>query len=381
MNYLRKLQEMSMEIETKEPYTGYYYSVADVITILVIGLLSNLQTPHEIHQWACSEPVRLMLREDFGMEKVSCYAQFMNILGNIKADSLDRIFISWCKMLVENQLKDKTIAIDGKTIRSTGNMNVYDHPLHIVSAYVSEYGLTLGQVAVDSKSNEIPATQTLIKMLNIEGAMVVADALNCQKKTARAIVDGGGDYLLAVKENQKDLYNDERLLFETESVDMEWFQTKEKSHGRIEIRTAWVTQDIAWYANRNLWANLSCFGAVRRQCEIKGKTSDETRYYISNRPLCAEELIKYSRNEWGVESMHWLLDVIYDEDRTLLMEKDAQRTLNTLRKTALNLIRMYKTAFAPKSSLVGIMRNNLFNPSFIPAFLLRLSDISSFPLN
>jgi hypothetical protein len=97
--------------------------------------------------------------------------------------------------------------------------------------------------------------------------------------------------------------------------------------------------------------------------------------------LSAAELLKYSRNEWGIESMHWVLDVVFNEDRTTLMEKDAQRTLNTLRKTALNLIRMYKDAFSLKSSLVGIMRNNLFNPSFIPTFFERLKDIRGLGAN
>jgi len=209
-------------------------------------------------------------------------------------------------------------------------MNAFESPLHIVSAYIAEHGITIGQVAADDKSNEIPATQTLIEMLNIEGALVVADALNCQKKTAQAIINGKADYLLAVKENQRDLYNDIKLFIETERQAMDHFQKSEKSHGRLETRTAWVSYDVDWYGNKSLWTNLSCFGAVRRVCEVNGKVSEETRYYISSRKLSAKELLKYSRNEWGVESMHWMLDVIYNEYRTLLMEKDAQRTLNTL---------------------------------------------------
>lgn len=381
MDYLKRLQEMANEIETKEPYQGYFYKVSDVVTILVVGLLCSLRTAHEIYQWSCAEAVMKILTEYFGIKQFPCYAQFMNILGNIKADSLDSIFVNWCKMLVQNQLKDKTIAIDGKTVCTTGNMQAFESPLHIVSAYVAEYGLTIGQVAVDAKSNEIPAVQALIKTLHIQGALVVADALNCQKKTAQAVIDGGGDYLLAVKENQKDLYNDITLFFETESTDMEQYQKSEKGHGRFETRTVWVTHDVDWYEKRDAWTNLSCFGAVRRVCEINGKISDETRYYISSRKLSAEEMLQYSRNEWGVESMHWMLDVIYNEDRTLLMEKDAQRTLNTLRKTALNLIRIYKTAFLPKSSMVAIMRNNLFNPQFIPAFFERLGAINAFGSN
>lgn len=245
----------------------------------------------------------------------------------------------------------------------------------LVSAYLSELGLTIGQVAVESKSNEIPATQALIKMINVQDAIVVADALNCQRETAKVVIDGGGDYLLAVKENQKDLYRDVELFFQTESNTLETFKKSEKGHGRIETRTAWVCHDIEWYENRKKWLQLSCFGAVERICETKGKTSREIRYYISSRKLSAKEILTYSRNEWGIESMHWVLDVIFNEDRTTLMEKDAQRTLNTLRKTALNLVRMYKTAFAPKSSLVGIMRKNLFEPENISVFLKNLSNM------
>ncbi len=381
MNYLKKLNEMASEIETQEAYSGYYYKVSDVVTILVVGLLCSLKSAHEIYQWSCSDAVRKVFSEYFGIKRIPCYAQFMNILGNIKADSLDKIFIEWCKMLVENRIKDKTIAIDGKTVRTTGNMKSYESPLHIVSAYVSEYGLTIGQIAVDDKSNEIPAVQELIKTLNVQGALVVTDALNCQKKTAQTIIDGGGDYLLAAKANQKDLYDDIKLLFDTESKNMERFQKTEKSHGRKETRTAYVTYDVDWYEKKRLWKNMSCFGAVRRICEIDGKTSDDTRYYISSRKLSAEELLKYSRNEWGVESMHWVLDVVFNEDRTTLMEKDAQRTLNTLRKTALNLVRTYRDTFLKKSSLVGIMRNNLFNPAFISTFFDRLKDLPGIDAN
>ena len=375
MNYLVKLQEMAAEIETHEPYEGYFYSVADIVTILVVGLLCRMRTAHEIYQWPHSKSVSSVFRESFGMRKLPCYAQFMNILGNIKADSLDRIFIDWCKWLVKNRLKDKTIAIDGKTIKSTDAMDAFESPLHIVSAYVAEFGLTIGQVAVDSKSNEIPAAQALIKMLCVEGALVVADALNCQKNTAQAVIDGKGDYLLAVKGNQPDLHNDIKLFFETESEGLEKFEKKEKGHARIETRTAWVTHDVEWYKNRKKWPKLVCFGAVRRICVEKGKKSIETRYYISSRRLSAEDLLKYSRNEWGVESMHWILDVVFDEDRTLVIESDAQRTLNTLRKTAMNLIRMYRDEYCPKSSLVGVMRDNLFEPDNIPVFFERVGAL------
>lgn len=131
INYLTKLQEMASEIETKKAYDGYYYKVSDIITILAVGLLCNLRSAHEIYQWSCVKPVGTLLLEYFGIEKLPCYAQLMNILGNIKADSLDKVFMEWCEFLVQNQIKDKTIAIDGKTICTTANMKSFDSPLHI----------------------------------------------------------------------------------------------------------------------------------------------------------------------------------------------------------------------------------------------------------
>ena len=179
--------------------------------------------------------------------------------------------------------RNERTAIDGKTVRSTDAMDAFGNPLHIVSAQIAEFGLTIGQVAVENKSNEIPAVQALIKMLCIEGALVVADALNCQKKTAQAIIEGHEDYLLAVKGNQPNLHSDIKLFFETESGELEKFVASEKGHGRFETRTAWVAHDIGWYENGDKWPNLACFGAVRRVCVQKGKTSTETRYYISSR--------------------------------------------------------------------------------------------------
>lgn len=373
MDYLKKLQEMAAEVESEKAYKGYWYKISDIVTILAIGLLSGLQNAHEIWQWANSRRVAELFHTYFEIKRMPCYAQFMNILGNINVESLNHSFMKWCKLLLEDNIAGKTVAIDGKTICSTVNMQAYTSPLHIVSAYISEMGITIGQLATEDKSNEIPTVQALIKLLDIKGAIVVADALNCQRATATAIVDGGGDYLLAVKENQPDLFYDVKLFFEGENMSLEKYEKTESGHGRLETRTAWITHDVSWYENKARWAGLSCFGAVRRICYEKEKRSDETRYFISNKPLSPEALLAHSRNEWGVESMHWLLDVHFNEDRTLLMSANAQRALNILRKTAINLVKSYKSITASKKSLIGIMRDNLFDvdniPSFFRAFL------------
>ena len=204
-------------------------------------------------------------------------------------DTQNKIFIEFFCKLVD--IAGKTVAIDGKTVCSTGNMNSFESPLHIASAFVVENGITIGQLATDAKSNEIPAVQELIRLLNIEGATVVADALNCQKDTVKEILDARADYVLSVKKNQKELYSDiEQMIdfkcndkYEQLNSPIEKTVKIEKSHGRIEKRTALVTQEVAWLQKRDEWLGVNTIGAII--------TESQTRYYISSRVLSAEQLL------------------------------------------------------------------------------------------
>ena len=356
-------------------YKGYWYSLSQVIEVLILGLLSRLQTLEEIHEWANSRYAKEMLHREFGIRKLPCYSHFTVLVGMIDGEELNKIFMDIFQKLV-NGLTGKTVAIDGKTIRSTANMKDYKSPLHIASAFVVQHGITIGQLAADAKSNEIPAVQELIWLLDIEGATVVADALNCQKKTVDLIVSKGADYVLAVKKNQHNLYDDISEMVDFKRFDkveehespLEIFTKIEKGHGRIDKRTAYITHDVAWLLERGNWTGLRSFGAIT--------TPNEIRYYISSRELSAEELLNLTRQEWAVESMHWQLDVIYNEDRATLHEENAQKTLNILRKTALNIIRIYRDKFEPKQSLTGIMRKCLFDPDFLLIILRCLENVT-----
>jgi len=268
----------------------------------------------------------------------------------------------FCKLV---KVAGKTISFDGKTVCSTANMKSYESPLHIASAFVVENGITIGQLATDAKSNEIPAVQELIRLLNIEGATIVADALNCQKDTVKEILNGGADYVLSVKGNQKELYNDIKDMidfkcndkYEQINAPIEKTTKIEKSHGRIEKRTALVTQEVQWLQDRNEWLGVSTIGAII--------TDSQTRYYISSRVLSPEQLLTITRNEWGIESMHWQLDVIFDEDRSTLHDKNSQFTLNILRKTVLNIARTYRDFFEPKLNIVDILRKCSHDTDFL----------------
>jgi len=373
------IEEMKKAVEEVE-YRGYYYNLAHIVEILILGVLCRLQTMKEIHLWTQSRPVQKMLKENFGIGKIPCYSHFTNLVGMIDSDELNKIFMEFFQRLVKTLL-GKTVSFDGKTICATANMEKFKSPLHIASAFVVQNGITIGQLAAQAKSNEIPAVQELIGLLNLEGATVVADALNCQKKTAEKVLAGGADYVFSVKKNQRNLYDDiaEMVDFkrfnkvEERESPLEKHTKTEKGHGRIDKRTAYITQDVDWLLERENWPGLKSIGAI--------ETANETRYYISSRVLSAAQLLEITRQEWAVESMHWQLDVLFNEDRTTIQEENAQKTLNILRKTALNIIKTYRDRFEPKLNMIDIMCKCLFDPEFLLELLQRFDDCYNFMTN
>jgi len=175
-------------------------------------------------------------------------------------------------------------------------------------------------------------------------AMVVADAMNCQRETAAAIVGREADYLLSVKGNQAKLKENIADYVQDELLrrDMETASVREKNRERVELRRAFVTQDIGWLDGVEEWANLCCIGAINTVFESKNRTTNEWHYYISSRALTADELLAHARAEWRAESMHWLLDVHFGEDHCRIQDENAQKVLNMIRKIVLNSLRLYK---------------------------------------
>jgi len=357
------------EVETTVEYDGYWYSVKDMIVISILGSISGLKNMIMIVEWAKSAGVTKFLQEKMRIPRVPCYSQFTNIMGIINKESLNKAFICWVSAMVE--MADKTIAIDGKTIVSTERMSSLKKPIHIVSAYISELGITLGQKAAEGKGKEIPAFRDLIDMLELNGALVVADALNCNKKTCDKIIDAGADYLLCIKRNHAKLCEEiKSYIHEPENqITLEKAKTVEKHGNRIEHRTAYVSHDIDRLKNARNWTKLSCIGAIRRQVEINGVTSDEWSYYIASRKLSADDFLKRVRSEWKVESMHWLLDVHFDEDHTRAFNDNTQNNLNIIRKIALNLISDFKKLTDSKKPISGVMRSCLFDLDFLDDFI------------
>lgn len=201
--------------------------------------------------------------------------------------------------------------------------------------------------------------------------MVVADALNCQKETAQIIVEQKADYLLCVKDNHPNLKKDieDYVCDKTLQSCMNTASKTEKGHGRIEKRTAFVTNEIHWLEQKNEWKKLCCIGAIHTEVSSKKGDTCEWHYYISSRNLTAEELLHHARMEWSVESMHWLLDVHFEEDWCRVEDRDVQQNLNMLRKAAINLIKLFKERTSVKRPISQIMLDCLLDCSAISRVL------------
>jgi predicted transposase YbfD/YdcC len=361
------ITEYFEDVELKEEYEPYFCSVEDAITIVIVGTFCGFRNLKQIQEWASHEKISMVLKDSFGVEHIPCYYWLTCLLKLLEPKSMSECFTRWVISLLPESMKGQTISFDGKTVCSTAKMERYENPLHIVSAQISALGLTLGQEAVEGKSNEIPAVQRLIKMLNIKGCIVVADALNCQKDTVTAILDGGADYLLNVKDNQPNLKKDIEDYVQDEQLrkHMNTVSKQEKNRERIEKRTAFVTEDTIWLDPEGLWKGLCCIGAINTQFTTKTGTSNEWHYYISSKVLTADELLKHARAEWSVETMHWLLDVHFGEDSCRVQDDNVQKVLNIIRKIVLNAMRVFKENTKSKRAFTSLMLDCLIDPNMI----------------
>ena len=251
--------------------------------------------------------------------------------------------------LVTDPPELRPIAIDGKAQRGSARRTVGQSALHVVSAWAVENRLTLGQVATDAKSNEITAIPELLALLDLKGAVVTIDAMGCQKEIAADIIEGEGEYLLAVKENQPHLYEDIGRAFDEvlehgePGVDFTECQTEEVRGGRRETRTCCVITDPRGIRDARLWAGLTAIVMVISHREVDGVSSDEIRYFIGSAAGTAEDYLRWARGHWGIENaLHWVLDVCFREDDQRHWAGNSAQNLGWLRKLALCLLKAEK---------------------------------------
>ena len=328
--------------------------------------------------------------ESFGLARKDWFATFLELPNGIPShDTFRRVFSAidphvfmdcfcqWVRGICPN-LGGEVVAIDGKALRhalSEGEAIPY-----IVSAWASDNGLVLGQVKVNEKSNEITAVPELLDALLLKGAIVTLDAMGCQKNIAARIIGKQADYLLALKGNHETVHEEVKVFFHdavapcaTEAATharkqlMDFHQTIEKGHGRIETRRYWQSTDIDWFADKQLWKGLKSFGMVESIRKEKGKCAIERRYYLCSLPLDAKRFGQAVRGHWGVENnLHWCLDVVFREDDSRARTKNAAQNMATLRRIARNII---KKDSSRKASMRGKRLLAAIDQDFLPHLL------------
>ena len=319
-----------------------------LLSIIVIALCAVIATCDD---WQQVETFARERREWFATfldlpNGTPSHDTFERVFDRLDSDALQRCLLGWVQA-VSGEPNFDHIAIDGKTMKHSGSPARGIKALHLVSAWATTHGLTLGQVAVDDKSNEITAIPRLLELLTLEGALVTIDAMGCQKEIAQQVVDAGGDYVLPVKGNQEHLRDDiEAALIEViekgvEGKDYETCETEEEGHGRHERRHYTVLPvPKEGLRNKVQWAKLSMIGVCYRERTCKGRTSVEVVYFIGSRVMSAKRYGKAIRTHWGIENgLHWHLDINFGEDDNRVRKRVGGANLAFLRKVALVLLK------------------------------------------
>lgn len=326
--------------DPRKPSCNFRHSLVTIIFISLIGVLCGATDWEEIVQAAEGMSDWISKYVDIS-EGIPSNATLKRVMSIIPTKSLENLLKNLRSEA--STLENDIIAIDGKTLRGSRGWGEDARPLHLLHAWSTNEGVCLAQESVDEKSNEITAFPKLIESLELKGALVTTDALNTQKKSAQAIIDKGADYILPVKANHKDLYDDIQLMFQDadnkqfKGVDGDSYNSLEKSAGRIEKRT-YELIDAEDLPAANEWGAVS-IGRVTRERTKKGKTSIESCYYITTLGLEIEKFAKGVRKHWGVENgLHQSLDIIFQEDKHRFQDRVGAANLSLLRKVGLSIL-------------------------------------------
>lgn len=352
------------------------HKLIDIIFIVVSAVICGCNEWKEIMLWCTGEMnvkwLKSYIELPNGIPSLSTMGRIFNI---ISPKQFEKCFADWMKRAIELSDTD-IISIDGKTMRGTIDLGSCTG-VHIVSALCKSHSLVIGQVKTDEKSNEITAIPELLEMLNIKDCIVTIDAMGCQRKIAEKIVgDCEADYVLNVKGNQPGLQEDIVQHFQDKEMQnklknlgvaynllhyhgkalgdetLAMMKTVEKGHGRIEVRKYYYSTDLSMLIDaRKEWAGLKGIGMVERITDTKGKKTSELSYYIGS-ITSVKQFEKAARNHWGIESMHWSLDVTYKEDANRTRKGTAPQNMALLKRIAFNVVKNDKEKH-PKQSMKG----------------------------
>jgi len=348
-----------------------YTQLVDVVGIAILAVICGARGWEDIELWATQRKqwLRTFLGLPNGIPSHDTFARVFSILDPV---AFEKCFSRWSKTLRGN-LKGELIGIDGKTVRGSFDRASGSSAIHVVSAWVSSRGISLGQEKVTDKSNEITVVPQLLDKLDIEGAIITADAMNTQTAIVSKVIEKKGDYVFCVKGNQPTLHQEIQDFFArceatAFPINHRYFETTDKGHGRIEIIRYWQTDELFSIESKGNWKGLATIGMVQAQRIVGDKIAKETRYFISSKSLDGEIFSSAVRSHWSIEnSLHWCLDVSLEEDSCRIRAKNAAVNFSVLRKIAVNLL---KKECSNKWSLKQKSKVASWNNSYLIRLLL-----------
>jgi predicted transposase YbfD/YdcC len=318
------------------------YPLDEVLLLCLLAVLAGAESFVEIARFGTQKRALLRRFRAFA-DGTPSHDQLGDIFATLDAEKFQHCFVAWVASLTGAPAG--VIAIDGKTVRRSYQEKGRKAAIHMVSAFAARQRLVLGQVKVAEKSNEIVAIPKLLDMLAIDGAIVTIDAMGCQRAIVRKIIDKRADYVLALKDNQGTLREDAEVFVEEQKANgfqhatISRDQTIDGDHGRIETRTTTVIHDADWLRDRHDWPGLKSVVMVESIRETGEKTEPQTRFYITSLAMTAAQLAPVIRSHWTVESMHWVMDMVFRDDECRVRTEHAPANFTTIKHMAHNLIR------------------------------------------
>jgi len=342
MDNLRSLICIVKDIDDPRIDRTKLHRLSDILFIVICAMICGFTGWEQFELFALSR-VR-WLKKYISLENgVPSHDTMRRVFERLDPNQLKKALTEWVKVL-DICLEGKVVAIDGKTLRSSLSKAKSLAPLHTLSAWAVENRVVLGECDVDGKNNEITKIPELLQLLEIKGAIVTIDAMGCQKHIAEQIVNKNkADYVLALKKNQRQLYEEVELLFKcaeyNKDIHTAYYQTKEKNHGRTEKRLCLCAEVGTWLgALGKEWTKLQTVAKIVSTREVGSEKRTEIRYYISSLPLDAQKIAQSIRNHWGIENtFHWGLDVVFHEDRCHIWKDNSPKNLATIRRIAFSL--------------------------------------------
>lgn len=315
------------------------HQLADILLIAICAVVGGADSFEaiEIFAEAHEQWFRRFLTLSNG---VPSHDTFARVFARISPREFERRFSEWTKTLATT-FSNEIIAIDGQTLRRSHDHNSAKAAIHMVSAWAVNAGLVLAQTKVDDKSNEISAIPEVLKLLDLRGCIVTMDAMGCQQKIAQQIIDQGGDYLIGLKGNQGTTYEAVKNHFQLIAATRRpTHEETDKGHGRIEIRT-YTADNAKTVLDLKAWPGIESVIRVRSMRQVKDKTSEETRYFISSLlPNDLEKICSATRSHWGVENgLHYVLDETFEQDRSRIRKDNAPENFAVVRHIATNLLK------------------------------------------